>query len=635
MVNRLQNVFEKKNNSVYIIAEVGVNHNGSLDTALKLINEAHKSGCDAVKFQKRDLDEIYTQDILEDHNSAEWNFEYLIPLLKELELSKDDYLVIKETCKTLGLDLIVTPFDEKSAEFVSTLGVSAIKIASADMTNLNLIKKCSSYNLPLIISTGMWTDEDIIKCTDFYKKNNIQYALLLTNSTYPTPYESIGLNYMNKLKTMSDVVGYSGHERDIFIPIAAISLGARIVEKHITLNRNQKGPDHKASLLPSQWKTMVKNIRLLEKSLGDNKLINQAEILNKQVFAKSATTIKDLSKGHILLENDITFKAPGKGIFVHEISDFYGKELKKDILEGKCISKNDFEQTVMLNNWKEFNFKKKWGVKCRFHDYDEYKKLKTPVMEFHCSETDLDIDFKEKNDDTELIIHAPEIVDRELVNICSKDERVVQKSIKLLQKSIDKTIEISKGWKLAKPKMVVHLGGMSMDILPSKKFYEKNNHEEMIEISIKNFKRLNFSKDDIDILPENLPCRPWYFGGEWYQYGFGPAEDMIKFCEYFGLKMTYDICHSQLWCSREKISLNEYTKKVMPLVSHMHISDAHGISGEGVQIHEGEIDFESIFKIASKYDFSWVTEIWSGHLNEGSGTYKGLRDLEKNYNKLI
>ena len=180
--------------------------------------------------------------------------------------------------------------------------------------------------------------------------------------------------------------------------------------------------------------------------------------------------------------------------------------------------------------------------------------------------------------------------------------------------------------------MVVHLGGMSLDPLSKTKFYQKHNHSKMIDIAVKNFKKLKYSSNDIDIIPENLPPRPWYLGGEWYQYGFGPSIDMINFCKATGVKMTYDICHAQLWCNLEKITLAEYTRAVMPYVSHMHISDAVGLNGEGIQMFEGEIDFQSIFDIAKKYNFTWVTEIWSGHLHNGSGMYKALCDLEQNYN---
>mgnify|MGYP001189924779 FL=1 len=185
--------------------------------------------------------------------------------------------------------------------------------------------------------------------------------------------------------------------------------------------------------------------------------------------------------------------------------------------------------------------------------------------------------------------------------------------------------------------MVVHLGGMSLDLLDSTKYKVNrlSTHDEMISIAIHNFKKLNFNPNEIEIIPENLPPRPWYLGGEWYQYGFAPYSDMVRFCKETGTKMTYDICHAQLQCNLENITLAEYTKNVMPYVAHMHISDATGLNGEGIQMFEGEIDFKSTFNIAKDYNFSWVTEIWSGHLHNGSGMYKALCDLENKFNKLI
>ncbi len=640
---KLKKVFTNKpgEKPIYVISEIGINHNGSIKTAIELIEASKKAGVDAVKFQKRNLKKIYAERILKKSNSAEWNFDYLIPLLKEVELSKADYEIIKKKCEKLNLDLIVTPYDEESAEFVNKLGVVAFKISSSDMTNLNLIKKCSSFNLPLIISTGMWTENDIKKCTNFYKKNKINYALLLTNSTYPTPYESLNLKFIEKLKKYSPVVGYSGHERGIFVPIAATAMGANIIEKHITFNREDvvkvgnkirksvaKGPDHKASLLPYEFKAMTKNIRALEKALGGIKNVNQAEIQNREAFAKSAVARRSLDKGEALEPKDVIFKSPGKGVFPHEIHNYYGKKLQRNIPRDSYISHYDFRKEMPISKWKKFNFKNKWGVKCRFHDFEKYKVLKPPVIEFHCSETDLATDFTGKSKDSELIVHAPEVMSRELVDLCSENERIVKKSLDIIRKTIDKTLKIAKNFPKATPKMVIHIGGMKLNSVA------EDPNKKMIENAIVNFKKLKYPKNQLAILPENLPPRPWYLGGEWHQYGFGPAEDIKKFCGELDLGMTFDICHAALHCNYYNIELSDYIKKIKHLIKHAHISDAKGISGEGVQVEEGEIDFKKELLLLKNKRFSWVPEIWSGHLHSGAGVYSALKRLEKYHNLL-
>ena len=615
---------------VYTIAEIGVNHNGSLETALSLIDASHEAGVDAVKFQKRDLSSIYTKEILEDPNSAEWNIDYLIPILKEVELSENDYKEIKKKCDDLDIELIITPFDNNSATFCKNLGVNAFKVASADMINFDLLSLLDSFGLPVIVSTGMWGEPEIKKAVDYFnqKMPNSDVCMLLANSTYPTPYESINLGYIKRLKELHGIVGYSGHERGTFIPTAAVALGASIVEKHITFDRDQEGPDHKASMLPEEFKEMVSNIRNLQMALGEEKLINQAEMLARESFAKSAYAIKDLPVGHRLKNDDVVFKSPGKGIFPHELEEFLGKDLKVPIKKGSVVSKLDFESVIKISDWKLPKFHGNWGVKCRFHDFEEYKSVKPKVIEFHCSETDINIDFKGTAKDTQLVVHAPEIFGRRLVDICSDDPETVEGSLYLLQQSIDKTLSIAKNFSHAKPKFVVHLGGMSLDHVVN-----ENCNQLMIERAIDNFKKLSFNPSDIDILPENLPPRPWYLGGQWFQYGFMHSEDMIRFCNHFGLKMTYDVCHAALHCHHDKISLDDYTRKVMPLVSHLHLSDATGIDGEGVQVGEGQINFDNLFNTINEFkgksDFSWVTEIWSGHVNHGAGCRKSMHNLSK------
>jgi sialic acid synthase SpsE/sugar phosphate isomerase/epimerase len=633
-INKIKSLDSYRYN--YVVAEIGINHNGCLDTALSLIEESAKAGVDAVKFQKRNIENLYTKKILEDHNSAEWQFEYLLPILEEVELSESDYRSIKDKCEELGLELIVTPFDIESCDFCDKIGIDAYKISSADMVNYDLIERCFSHNKPVIISTGMWTELEITNSVKKYNqiKGNNDFFILLANSTYPTPYESINLEFLTKMKEIHNLVGYSGHERGIFIPSAAAALGARLIEKHITFDTKQSGPDHKASMLPDEFKNMVQDLRKVELALGSSKEVNQAEKLAREVFAKSAYAKKDLKRGHVLSKDDIYFTSPGKGIYIHEIEEFYGQELNCDIEKDNFLSKSHFEKIILVKDWIIPKYKKDWGVKCRFHDFEEYAVLESPVIEFHCSQKDLEIPFGGKSNKSQLVVHAPEIFDRKLVDICSNQKEIVDGSIEILQRAIDKTLQLSKNFPKKRPKFVVHLGGMSLDHVTGKKSIDL-----MMERSVDNFKKLKYNPDDIEILPENLPPRPWYLGGQWFQYGFMHAEDMIKFCNHFNLGMTYDVCHAALHCHHDNISLNEYTNKILPLASHFHLSDAIGIDGEGVQVGEGEVDFQSFFDNLKKNghenkDFSWVTEIWSGHVNHGSGCHKSMHNLS-NYKGIL
>ena len=631
LVNHLQNIKNDSNYSYkYVISEIGINHNGDFETAKKLIDASYEAGADAVKFQLRDLDEIYTKEILDDPNSAEWNFEYLIPILKDVSLTIGELKSLKTHAKRLGLDFIITPFDIKSAyNCAKEIGVDGFKIGSMDMVNYDLIFECSTYSLPMIISTGMWTEKEIQDAANKFDSIDIEYFLLLANSTYPTPYESINLNFLHKLKEIHSLIGYSGHERGTFIPVAAAALGAQIIEKHITFDRTQEGPDHKASMLPDEFKEMVKHLRYLELSLGSEKVVNNAEKLAKQTFARAAYAKRDLEVGDLLDITDVYFKAPGKGILRHEISDYVGKKLTYPVQKDRYLTKHVFETVVPISEWNMPKFTQNWGVKCRFHDFDEYSQLNSPVVEFHMSQSDLDIEFDRGSDKTQLIVHGPEIFDKKLVDLCSTDSKHVDQSIELIQRSIDRTLQLAKRF-VGRPKFVIHLGGMTLDSTIV------DPYDEMMDRAIDNFKRLKFNPSDIEVIPENLPPRPWYFGGQWFQYGFMRAEDMIRFLDYHDLKMTLDVCHAALHCNHDNISLDEYVKKVLDYTSHFHISDAIGIDGEGVQIGEGTMDFDSMMNVIKdkKDDFSWVTEIWSGHINHGAGCRYSMHSLAK-YNNIL
>jgi sialic acid synthase SpsE/endonuclease IV len=615
---------EPQSNSVYVVAEIGINHNGRLETALTLIEKAAEAGVDAVKFQKRNLEKIYTRAILDDPNSQEWGMSYLLPQLKELELSTDNYHRIVEKCKALNLELIITPFDEQSADFVNTLPVAAVKIASADLVNYPLVKKCSGFGKPLLISTGMWSQPEITACAQWFAAHldTQQYALMLANSTYPSSYEDLGLPVLSWLKGLapSHVVGYSGHERGIFVPIAAVAYGARVIEKHITLDPSQKGPDHKASLTPGDFKTLVSNIRDIQKAIEPRKQVNQAEILAREVFAKSAIALKDLPAGTALQRSHFQFKSPGKGLFPHEVDTYIGRELKRPIATDMPISKFDFQDDLEIHEWKLPKFTREWGVKCRVHDYEQYVQCRPPLIEFHMTYDDLAKDIAKVNKDVRLVVHAPEFCNKQLLDICTDNASVVDMTLDVLQKTVDYTRRLAVRFPSKKPKIVAHLGGMSLNKLD-------NPFDVMLERAIRNFEKLKINPGEMDFLPECLPSNPAYFGGYWHQYGFMRAEDMKSFCDHFGLKMCFDTSHAAIYCHQYGIDLLDYARTIKPIVSHVHIADSKGLYGEGLQIGEGDVPFGKLFALLKDIDFTWVPEPWSGHLHKGQGFYTSLQKL--------
>ncbi|MDH5229592.1 MAG: N-acetylneuraminate synthase family protein [Gammaproteobacteria bacterium] len=609
-------------NDFYVIAEIGVNHNGSIDEATYLIQQAKICGVDAVKFQKRELEKIYTKKLLEDENTAEWSFHYLLPQLKQLEFTIEQMKQLEITAHELGLEFIVTPFDEYSVDLLLQLQLDAVKFSSADLVNWPLIKYgLQTLNKPAFFSTGMWDDQTIKRCVEFVQAQTQDFHVFLCQSTYPAPDYALNLRYLNTLANYHPKIGYSGHERGIDASVLAYTLGAQVIEKHITRDKKQLGPDHKASLEPHELKQLITKLQQAKIMLGkEQKIITQAETLNKELFAKSVVAKVDLQPGDVISLDNIKFMSPGKGITPDKVDSILGKAIKQNKQAEDYLSFDDFENEIHICDWPEFKFQKKWGVKCRFHDYHEYECLNTPVVEFHCSEKDVSTDFAAGNPQTELIVHAPEIIGRELFDLCSEDPSMVERSVDLLNQTLIKTRDLNHHYKQSIAKVVLHVGGMlDMDTPVDCKTMTMRAEKILRDVDVSN----------IDLLPENLPPRPWYLGGQWFQYGFMRPEDMAAFCKSLSLGMTFDVCHAQLYCNYAGTRLTDYAKTILPYIRHCHISDAHGIDGEGVQVNEGDIDFDALFRLLEKIDYSWVPEIWSGHVNQGKGSLHALHCLHK------
>lgn len=622
------NNFKIGEKKTFIIAEIGNNHNGDINLAFEMIDKSIEIGVDCVKFQMRNLKEVYREKSL-NKSGDDLGSEYIIDLLNKFELSVKDHRRLFEYCKKRGITYLCTPWDKKSVDVLEDFGVYGYKVASADLTNTPLLKRLVKTNKPLILSTGMNTEDEVLKTTKFLKDNKAKFALLHCNSTYPAPFQDINLIWIKSLKKIHNLVGYSGHERGTSVSIAAVALGAKVIERHITLDRQMEGPDHAASLEINEFKFLVKGIREVEDALGlkDSRKLSQGELINRENLGKSIVASRTLKKGQIITENDIKIVSPGQGLSPQKIHQLLGKKLNRDINFEDFFYESDI--TGKTSYKKDFNFKLKWGIPVRYHDFKKFKSIINPdLFEFHLSYSDMDLDinnFLEGQYDCGFVVHAPELFrGSHLMDLTSEDEKYLKVSIEETQRVIDITRELNKFFpNQKKPLIVANIGGFSMD-----KPIEESKKESLYKNYFENLSYLNTT--GVEIIPQTMAPFPWHFGGQRYQNLFVNIDEIIYYCKKFNIRMCFDVSHSMLTCNHFGHDFYEFAKKIAPYSAHIHLGDALGVNGEGLQIGDGEIDFNLLGKILieNSPNSSFIPEIWQGHKNEGEGFFIALQKLE-------
>lgn len=616
------------NDKVFIIAEIGMNHNGIFENAIKLIDQAAKAGVDCVKFQMRNLEELYSKDAL-DVTKSDLSTQYTMGLLRKFELSFDEYKALAKYSQKKNLIFMCTPWDKSSADAIEQIGVSAFKTASADLTNFDLLEHLVNKNKPIILSTGMSTKEEIDETVEFLTRKKASFALLHCNSTYPAPFKDINLRYLSRFSSYDCPIGYSGHERGTAVSIAAVAMGARIIERHFTLDREMEGPDHTASLEFDDFKHLVDGIRELELSLGSSKdrVITQGELINRENLSKSIFAKVDIKKDTVFTREMFEIKSPGQGLSPQYLNKIIGYKAVRDIEGGKALFKSDLGG--LINAKKNYSFNRTWALPVRFHDINSLLENTNPdSVEFHMSFKDIQEDlskFLTKEYACEYIVHAPELFeDDHLLDLCTPNEEYRKKSIKNLQRVIDKTLQMNKYFPKTKlPQVVVHCGGFTKD-----EPLALEKREEYYINLIDSIDKLNL--EGIELLPENMAPFPWLFGGQRYQNIFIDPQEIIEFCKKTNLRICQDISHSHLACNKFDWDHIEYTRKLAPYTNHYHISDGTGVDGEGIQIGEGNVDFENIYPIINELSpkASFIPEVWQGHKNNGEGFWVSLERME-------
>ena len=620
------------NEPAYIIAEIGNNHNGSLEAAKELIDRAAETGADCAKFQMRDMTMLYRNAGDANDESADLGAQYTLDLLARFQLNDEEMIEAFDHCKARGIQPLCTPWDESSLAKLEAYGMPAYKLASADLTNHQLLAAMAKTGKVLICSTGMSTQREVEDAIDLLKKHSAPFILLHCNSTYPAPFKDINLAYMDTLaKVSSGPVGYSGHERGIHVPVAAVARGAKVIEKHFTLDRSLEGNDHRVSLLPDEFREMVQAIRDIESAIGSDKPrgITQGEMMNREVLAKSVVSARAIVKGQVIAEADLELRSPGQGLQPYHRASLLGRTARRSMEPGDFFFPSDLAESV--TEARDYAFRRPFGVPVRYHDVAKMiAATNLDLVEFHMSYKDMEVDIDRALSggpfDVDLVVHSPELFAGDhVMDLCSPDPAYRQRSIDELQRVVDITRALAPSFMKAKrPPIIINAGGFSADG-PISASRRPAMYAQIAEALDK------LDKEGVEIIPQTMPPYPWHFGGQRYHNLFMSAEDIEEFCTQHGYRVCLDISHSALAANHAKKSFKSFLETVGPLTRHLHVVDAEGVDGEGLQISQGTIDFAMVAEVLDRTasGVGFIPEIWQGHKDAGAGFWTALERLEE------
>ncbi|BEV36775.1 N-acetylneuraminate synthase family protein [Synechococcus sp. M16CYN] len=615
----------------FIIAEIGNNHNGNIDFAFQLIDAAHAAGADCAKFQMRDMGRLYSNSHKSSDMTSDLGTQYTLHLLERFQLTDDELFRCFDYTASKGLVPLCTPWDDISLNKLEYWGMEGFKVASADFTNHSLITKISATGKPLICSTGMASELEICSGIRHLQEAGCNYVLLHCNSTYPTPFKDVNLRYLERLRELANApVGYSGHERGIEIPIAAVALGAVVIEKHITLNRGMEGNDHKVSLLRDEFAQMILGIRRVEESMGQGgkRSISQGEMINREILAKSLVASRDIAIGTTITHAMVEIRSPGQGLQPNRINELIGKQLSVNKNKGDTFFPSDLK--TQSTRRRHFNFSQCFGLPVRYHDINLFSEASNlDFVEIHLSYKDLEVDLNTvlpKKQSVGLVIHAPELFAGDhTLDLSTENDDYRQHSIQELQRVVDISRDLRTRFECSESVLLVtNVGGFS-----DHHHLERQERQPLKEHLIKSLQKI-VTGNEVEIIPQTMPPFPWHFGGQRYHNLFVDVDFIEDFNKETKMRVCLDVSHSKLACNHLHASFSEFLKRVLPFTAHLHLADAQGVDSEGLQIKDGEIDWNELFDLIKLYapEASFIPEIWQGHKNRGEGAWIALERLE-------
>lgn len=615
----------------FVIAEIGINHNGSVERAKMLVDAAASAGADCAKFQMRDMASLYRNHGAPDGAGEDLGPQYTIDLLSKYSLTTAQLFDVFDYCAEVGLAVMCTPWDLVSVDQLDSYGVAALKVASADLTNHQLLVHAAKTGRPMILSTGMSLEAEIVESVGVLRAQSAAFALLQCNSTYPAPFKDVNLAYMDRLAQIGQCpVGYSGHERGFNVAIAAVARGAKIIEKHFTDDRTLEGNDHKVSLLPDEFAAMVTAIREVEEAIGTlaAREISPGEMMNRVNLAKSLVAARPIATGEVITADAVDIKSPGRGLQPNAFNKLVGNVARRDLAVGDFFFASDAGDVQV--EARNYQFRRPWGLPVRFHDYPALADQSNPdFLEFHLTYKDMELDLGTVFDaplDMSLTVHSPDLFTGDFIlNLAAQDDATFDRSVQELQRVIDLTRKAT-AWftKAEKPVVIASLGGFTKTA-----HVDVDARRAMYERVATGLDRLD--TEGVTLTPQTLPPFPWYMGGQLFCNLFVQADDTAWFAEKYGWPLTLDISHSKLAANFFGVPFSSFVELLAPHTAHLHIVDAVGVDGEGVQVGDGEVDFAVLAEQLARLcpDAGFIPEIWQGHVNNGEGFWIALERLEE------
>lgn len=616
----------------YVIAEIGLNHNGSLEFAQELIEGAAAAGAHAVKFQARGTSlyrpgsHYFSEDL-----SAQYVHRLIDAYSLDFRALKDLFSFVRDATQ---LDLICTAWDLEALEFLRGAGVDAIKIASADFTNHELLAAAVQGSIPVLASTGMCTESEIRDGIEIMLDGACDVGFFHCISSYPPDPKDLNLGYIEHLKEITGgVVGYSSHEMNALGVIPSVAKGAQLIERHITLDKSLEGTDHRISSTIQEFSDLCSDIRLTAAMVRARipRFPTQGELLNQEALAKSLVAADDLKAGDVLGVDDIVIRSPGRGLRPYLKSSLVGKVLQKNIEIGDFFSEHHFElvDSGSAKSSTSSAFGIPWGIPVRYHDYHEMAALFEPdFFEVHLSAADLNYPvsrvpfergFPHK-------FHTPDLFEGDhIIDLANADSGYRKSSINYLNQTFEHIRSVVDRIGCPTPVMVIaSLGGFTEEVRMT--FDERVDAEKRLEESLEELRL-----DGIALVAQTLPPFPWYLGGRRVCNLFVDPSETADLANRLGIRLCLDIAHTYLASEFFNVAHESAWSLLLPLSDHLHVVDAFGESGEGLNIGDGAVDFTVLSSLISAHapGISFIPEIWQGHRNGGDGFRVALERLER------